>query len=185
MIHLVCHHFCPVASAYFFERPNVPIVSCQSFSIFSHIDLHLSPSLMAIDQAQAVELSINTRELVPTLVDRLAEVKPNSLYAEYPVSTLTYEEGYRRITYRDLANAVNGVAWWLQEALGPGKDFEILAYIGPNDLRYPALILGAVKAGSRYANVSLTRRSQNTHRCRCFSHRLVTASPPKSTSSVS
>lgn len=102
---------------------------------------------MDIDQAQVVEVSSYTRELVPSIVDHLALVKPNSVYAEYPVSTLSYQEGYRRITYGELANAVNGVAWWLQEALGPGKDFETLAYIGPNDLRYPALILGAVKAG--------------------------------------
>ena len=31
--------------------------------------------------------------------------------------------------------------------LGPGKDFETLAYIGPLDVRYNALLLGAVKAG--------------------------------------
>lgn len=102
---------------------------------------------MAIKQVQGVEVSRYTRELVPCIVDHLAEVTPNALYAEYPVSTLSYKEGYRKITYGDLANAVNGVAWWLHEALGPGKDFEILAYIGPNDLRYPALVLGAVKAG--------------------------------------
>jgi hypothetical protein len=34
----------------------------------------------------------------------------------------------------------------LTKALGPGHG-EILAYLGPNDLRYPALVLGAVKAG--------------------------------------
>lgn len=88
-------------------------------------------------------------ELVPNIVDHLSEVRPTALYAEYPVSTLSYAEGYRKITYGDFANAINGVAWWLHETLGPGKDSEmlVLAYIGPNDLKYPALILGAVKAG--------------------------------------
>ena len=60
---------------------------------------------------------------------------------------LTSDGGYRKISYRDLANAVNGAARWLQRMLGPGQDFETLAYMGPNELRSPALILGAVKAG--------------------------------------
>lgn len=41
---------------------------------------------------------------------------------------------------------MNGVAWWLQNSLGPGN-FETLAYIGPDDIRIPALIVGAIKAG--------------------------------------
>ncbi|KAL8782766.1 MAG: hypothetical protein Q9195_009571 [Heterodermia aff. obscurata] len=85
--------------------------------------------------------------LIPHLVDERAKAEPEALYAEYPVSTLSYDEGYAKITYSRFANAINGVAWWLSETLGPGKNHENLAYIGPNDLRYPAFILGAVKAG--------------------------------------
>lgn len=87
------------------------------------------------------------KQLIPNIVDHLAEVEPDKLYAEYPISTASYDEGYRKITYAAFANAINGVAWWLQETLGPGRHSEALAYIGPNDLRYPALILGAIKAG--------------------------------------
>lgn len=81
------------------------------------------------------------------IIDHLAANKPQTLYAEYPISTVTYDEGFRKITYGILANAINSIAWWLHETLGPGKDFETLAYIGPNNFVYPALILGAVKAG--------------------------------------
>ena len=88
-----------------------------------------------------------TGDLLPHLVDKRAVLTPDTLYSEYPVSALTYDEGYRKITYNDFANAINGVARWLVETLGSGKDFETLAYIGPNDIRYPALLLGAVKAG--------------------------------------
>lgn len=102
---------------------------------------------MAIDQEQGANVGSWKNELVPSIVDNLANVTPHALYAEYPISTLSYEEGYRRITYGDLANAVNGVALWLLETLGAGEESEPLAYIGPNDLRYPALILGAAKAG--------------------------------------
>ena len=88
-----------------------------------------------------------TGDFIPNLVDKRAKLTPDTIYSEYPVSTLSYEQGYRSITYKDFANAVNGLARWLIETFGPGKNFETLAYIGPNDLRYPALILGAVKAG--------------------------------------
>ena len=88
-----------------------------------------------------------TNELVPKIVDYWAQQDPNRLYAEYPVSTLTYENGYQRFTYGDIANIVNGAAWYVHRTLGPSKDHQVLAYIGPNDVRYPALILGAVKAG--------------------------------------
>lgn len=85
-------------------------------------------------------------ELLPHIVDHYAKFKPDQLYAEYPRSPTSYDEGFRPITYRAFANAINGIAWWLTETLGQGYG-EPLAYIGPNDLRYPALVLGAVKAG--------------------------------------
>ncbi|PYI12696.1 acetyl-CoA synthetase-like protein [Aspergillus sclerotiicarbonarius CBS 121057] len=85
-------------------------------------------------------------ELIPHLVDSYATTTPDAIYAEYPVSPVSYDDGYRPVTYRSFANAVNGVAWWLTQTLGPGRG-EILAYIGPHDVRYPALVLGAVKTG--------------------------------------
>ncbi|GLA30077.1 putative NRPS-like protein biosynthetic cluster [Aspergillus niger] len=85
-------------------------------------------------------------ELLPNIFDHYAQVKPDAIYAEYPVDPMTYEKGYRPLTYKAFANAINGVAGWLTKTLGPGTG-ETLAYLGPNDLRYPALVLGAVKAG--------------------------------------
>lgn len=86
-------------------------------------------------------------DLLPTIVDRRAAIHPNAIYAEYPKSPTSYEEGYEAITFGKLANAINGIAWWLTLTLGPGNNHEKLAYIGPNDLRYPVLCLGAIKAG--------------------------------------
>lgn len=87
------------------------------------------------------------KQLLNNIVDGLAHARPNALYAEVPISPTTYEAGYRKITYGDLANAVNAVAWWLREKLGPGQRFETLSYVGPNDFRYVVMLLGAVKAG--------------------------------------
>ncbi|GAA87321.1 NRPS-like enzyme [Aspergillus luchuensis] len=101
-------------------------------------------------------------QLVPHIVDHYAKIKPDAIYAEYPVSLTTYEHGYRPISFKAFANAVNGIAWWLLERLGPGNG-EILAYVGPNDLRYPALVLGAIKAGYRMFLTS-PRNSVAAHR---------------------
>lgn len=99
---------------------------------------------MATDHAQR---SRWRNELLPNIIDHLARETPEALFAEYPVSPLSYEEGYRKVTYKDLANAINGAAWWLSEMLGPSKNHEVLTYIGPNDVRYTVLILAAIKTG--------------------------------------
>lgn len=98
--------------------------------------------------ANPLEVPLEWRtKLLPQIIDYRAKVTPNLLYAEYPISPTSYDQGFRKSTYKDLANAINGVAWWLQSSLGPPTTFNTLAYIGPNDIRTPALILGAVKAG--------------------------------------
>jgi acyl-coenzyme A synthetase/AMP-(fatty) acid ligase len=99
---------------------------------------------MAANHAQVVKWR---DELTPNIVDQLAKAKPDGAYALYPKSPVTYEEGYRTITYKDFANAINGLAWWLKETLGPATDDNVVAYLGPNDIRYNALMLGANKAG--------------------------------------
>lgn len=85
-------------------------------------------------------------QLLPNLVDHYVKTKPDAIYAEYPVNPTSYDQGYRKITYKALGNAINGLAQFLVESLGPGNG-EVLAYVGPNDLRYPGLVLGALKAG--------------------------------------
>lgn len=87
------------------------------------------------------------KQLLNHVVDTRAREDPHAIYAEYPVSTTGYEQGFLKVTYPDLANAINGIAWWLHNTIGPGKEFETIAYIGPLDVRYNALLLGAVKAG--------------------------------------
>ncbi|KAK3308608.1 uncharacterized protein B0T15DRAFT_391903 [Chaetomium strumarium] len=86
--------------------------------------------------------------LLPNIVDRLARDLPDAVYAEWPVLPASYEAGFRRVTYAELANVVNGLAWWLIDQLGhPSQTGEVLAFIGPNDVRLTALILAAVKTG--------------------------------------
>ena len=99
-------------------------------------------------------------QLLNHVVDCIAARRPQTLWAEFPKSTKSYEPGFSKITYGKLANAINQIAWWLHDTLGPSENFETLAYIGWNNLQYSALILGAVKVGykvilykSRLANM--------------------------------
>lgn len=94
------------------------------------------------------------KQLLCNIVDGRAAATPEATYAEIPPSPDSYEHGYCRITYRDLASAINGVAWSLKAIIGEGRNHETLAYVGPNDVSYVAMILGAVKVGYK---VSVTR----------------------------
>ncbi|KAL8673514.1 MAG: hypothetical protein Q9168_002071 [Polycauliona sp. 1 TL-2023] len=98
--------------------------------------------------------SHRNKQLLNNIVDGTARARPSAIYAEVPRSFDSYESGYRRITYRALANAINGVAWWLRRELGQSQSHQTLAYIGPNDLTYVVMILGAVKAGYKLLVIS-------------------------------
>ncbi|KAJ5263339.1 NRPS-like enzyme [Penicillium angulare] len=98
----------------------------------------------------------------PTLIDHYVKTKPDAIYAEYPINPTSYDEGYRKITYKSFGNAVNGLAKFLVESLGPGNG-EVLAYVGPNDIRYPALVVGALKSGYCMFMTS-PRNSAEAHR---------------------
>ena len=81
------------------------------------------------------------------IVDGMAQARPQAVYAEYPASSKDYSSGFTKLTYGAFANVINGLAWWLEDHLGHGSDFETLTYFGPNDFRQNALVLAACKAG--------------------------------------
>ena len=91
---------------------------------------------------------------MPHMVDRLARGKPDGVYGMWPVAAASYEAGFRTVTYAQFPNVVNGLAWWITDQLGPGWDNEVIAYLGPNDLRLTALVLSAVKAGYTVCRVT-------------------------------
>ena len=102
---------------------------------------------MARSESYVVPPECPAKELLPNLADEMAKARPEALYVKTPTSAVTYEAGYRKVTNSNVANAVNGVARWLQERLGQSQNHGTLAYIGPNHVVYNFMILGAVKAG--------------------------------------
>ena len=97
--------------------------------------------------------AVSRKQLLPHIVDGLAAARPQSVYAEYPTSPDSYSAGFTKLTYAAFANAINGLAWWIEDHLGHGTDFETLTYFGPNDFRFNALTLAACKAGYKVCKV--------------------------------
>lgn len=91
-----------------------------------------------------------SNELLPHILFKLADQHPQLTYSEYPRNPANIVEGYRKITYREVANAVHALAWWIEKNVGkPEKDdgSATMVYLGPNDLRYGMLVLGSVMVG--------------------------------------
>ena len=87
----------------------------------------------------------------------MASNDPGRAYAKIPRGD---GHGYRTITAVQLATAVSQAAWWLDKHLAPHSSLaKVVGYIGPQDLRYVALALGAVKTGRQ---VSLIDFSSST-----------------------
>ncbi|KAI1812806.1 putative NRPS-like enzyme [Poronia punctata] len=101
-------------------------------------------------------------DLIPHVVDRLARERPDARYAEWVTG-----DSVVVVTYSQLANMINGLAWWIVRQLGGpgsfGSGAEVLTYVGPNDARYGALVLAAIKAGY-VLFVTSPRNSPDGHR---------------------
>lgn len=80
------------------------------------------------------------------VVDELANRKPDQLFCVHPISS-DISQGWRKITFKDLASAVNCTAWWIDECIDQGTKSEPLAYMGANDIRYAIFILACMKTG--------------------------------------
>ena len=87
------------------------------------------------------------RRLLPTTIDEVAKHNPEKVFASMLKSPGNLQDGYRDITFRQIANGVNQVAWWLERELGRSSTFETLAYLAPGDIRYTIIAVAAVKAG--------------------------------------
>ena len=94
------------------------------------------------------------RRLIPSLIDEKALSAPNETYC-YLAQTPRIEDGFRKISYRTFANAINACAWWIEATIGKGKDFATLAYLGPSDLRNTIAIIAAIKTGHKVLQTAL------------------------------
>ena len=96
------------------------------------------------------------RRLLTHVIDERARNGHHRPYASIPISK-NAEDGFRDVSYPTFANAINRCALWLNAGVGHSTRFEKLAYMGPNDLRYPILCIAANKIGYVVSRVSSQR----------------------------
>lgn len=99
------------------------------------------------------------KRLLPRALDEIARSNPNRLYATIPHG-IDVSQGFRDITFREMATGINFVAHWIHKTFGCSSNFEPLCYIGIPDLRSVAVFLAGVKCGYKVSNI-LCKRSQS------------------------
>ncbi|KAK1976536.1 thioester reductase domain-containing protein [Colletotrichum cereale] len=95
------------------------------------------------------------RRLIPQIIDETARSEPDREFLSVPRSS-DPRDGWRPITFKQMANAVNRVARRIVEKRGapePGS-FPTLAYIGPSDARYMVIVVACIKAGYKALLIS-------------------------------
>lgn len=70
------------------------------------------------------------RRLVISIVDEMARDEPEQIVYSIAISQ-DISKGLHDISARQLANAVNRTAWWLESELGKGSQFPTVGYFGP------------------------------------------------------
>ena len=95
------------------------------------------------------------RRLLPSVLDQVAATHPNRLYASIPVAD-QISQGYQDITFQQIKNAVDHLAWSISETHGQSKDFTTICYIGEPDLRTAVVFLAAVKCGYKVRGASMS-----------------------------
>ena len=67
--------------------------------------------------------------VLPHTVENLAKECPNETWITSPKDP-GLKTGWQHVTYQELANAVDGMARWLEQHLGAGNGQQVVSYIG-------------------------------------------------------
>ncbi|CAO2652023.1 Nn.00g003060.m01.CDS01 [Neocucurbitaria sp. VM-36] len=88
------------------------------------------------------------RRLVPTIIDYNARTKPDGACFSIPRSE-GLQHGFRDITWRAYANAINKTAHFIQKEIGCSSSFETVMYLGCPDLRAYLVLVALIKTGHK------------------------------------
>ncbi|KAF2859785.1 acetyl-CoA synthetase-like protein [Piedraia hortae CBS 480.64] len=84
---------------------------------------------------------------IPQVVERLALTNPYETWVRIPKDP-DLTQGWKDVTYQDLAVAVDGLCYWIEKQIGVG-DGRVVAYMGLNDPRFVVAIVALIKTGYR------------------------------------
>lgn len=88
------------------------------------------------------------------LLEQRAQTGHDRPFANIPKSK-DLSQGFMDVAYEHLANAVNRVAWWLEDVTGGAKPGTCFSWSGPNDLRYALFLLAAMKCRYKVGQLRL------------------------------
>lgn len=114
-------------------------------------------------------------------IDALGQVAHPRIYASVPRDEFDLGQGFCDIDYRTFARAIDRAAHWLDASLGAGDTdvrFPTFSYEGPKDLRFPILVVAAIKTHRTvrqppniihpfYLLALFGETAANHDRCRC------------------
>ncbi|CAO1601145.1 hypothetical protein XANCAGTX0491_004809 [Xanthoria calcicola] len=101
--------------------------------------------------------------LIHLVPDELAEAVPDHPLFSFPRTAKPQDDGFRDVSSRCFANAINRTAWYIRDLLGPPKNFEAVAYIGSNDIRYFLFMFAAIKVGYKGVDCQIFLRARDTN----------------------
>ena len=81
-----------------------------------------------------------------SVVDALADETPDNRWMKIP-APCGDEDVWQDISWLQLRRAVDAMAFWMKDNLGPPMQDEPVAYMAVNDIRYAFAILAAMKTG--------------------------------------
>ncbi|KAF9870587.1 hypothetical protein CkaCkLH20_11893 [Colletotrichum karsti] len=125
-------------------------------------ELDIEPAIAYDSQSHDLESGSYGERLVVNVVDQLARKQPDRVWATVSRSPFHLGDGFRDITMRELAQAVDAAAWIIDNKYGKSKTFDVIAYIGVSDVRYAIFMFAAIKTGHQIMIPSV-RNSVSQH----------------------
>ncbi|KAF1999604.1 acetyl-CoA synthetase-like protein [Amniculicola lignicola CBS 123094] len=91
---------------------------------------------------------VDNKGLLIKVIEEKALWSPDHTFLRYP-SEDWEKDGYRTITWGQYSDAINKLAYWLDEQFGPVSSDNTVGYFGPNDARYALLLPAVMKTGRK------------------------------------
>ncbi|KAF2267571.1 acetyl-CoA synthetase-like protein [Lojkania enalia] len=88
------------------------------------------------------------KRLIPILIDEIARDDPSRICFSSPHST-NIVDGFRDITFRTFANAINKTAHFIHREIGRSSMFETVLYMGYPDVRHFVVLVALMKTGHK------------------------------------
>ncbi|POS78668.1 hypothetical protein DHEL01_v202945 [Diaporthe helianthi] len=89
------------------------------------------------------------RRLLPKVIDQRAREEPGRPWCSLPRDDYDLSKGFEDISYARFSNAINKLAWFIDEAIGKSTSFETIAYLGDTDVRYHMMQMAVCKTGHK------------------------------------